>query len=240
LPSDEKSESHKAAMDNVIPQNDPQTNKNGNEKDTDFDVEPQPYLLSKSQIELFKTFLNAAGITDENSIRTEDIPNCMKTAGHIFRELVDGLKSLIKARAESRNQLRLEGTLLEATDNNPLKFDLNLDETLKILLIGKQKGFLSGVNAVKESYADIKSHQLAMTVGIQAALKKVLERFNPESYIQRYAKEIFFLRKTKCWDTYCEEYQDKVIESLENFLDEEFANAYEKQIAKLNNPTDDH
>ena len=79
-----------------------------------------------------------------------------------------------------------------------------------------------------------------MTVGIQAALKKTLERFDPEPYSQRYAKSLFFLRKAKSWDTYCEEYRDNVINSLENFLDEEFVSAYEEQMAKLAESPDKH
>lgn len=206
----------------------------------EYDVEPEPYLLSKTQVMLFKSFLNAAGITDEDFYKTEDIPDLMETAGKLLRELVLGLMTLIKARAEARTQLRLEGTLLEPTNNNPIKFSADVEDALKILLDRKQKGFLSGLEAVRSSHADIRSHQLAMTVGIQAALKKALERFNPELFSQRHANSLFFLRKAKCWNTYCEEFRENVIKSIENFLDEEFVNAYEGQIAKLDESDNAH
>ena len=83
------------------------------------------------------------------------------------------------------------------------------------------------------------SHQIAMTIGIQAALKKTLQRFDPKPYAQRYKKNLSFLQKAKCWDDYSQDYQKIVIKSLEKFLDDEFVRAYEKQIDRLSESEDD-
>lgn len=192
-----------------------------------------------SQRALFDLFLKGAGIADNGFYTDEHLPELMSRAGALLRELVKGLVELTNGRAESKNQLRMEGTILGATDNNPLKFSDDLSNTLKLLLTERQAGYLSGIQSVQESHADIMSHQLAMTVGIQAALKKALERFNPESYAQQYRKSLFFLKKAKCWDAFCGDYRNKVIETLENFLDDEFVRAYEEQVEKLGRSSDE-
>jgi len=193
--------------------------------------------------EIFQLFLYATGLKDvslfKSLFKDEEIPDLMQTAGSIFRALIEGLVALISGRAEAKKQLRLKGTILGPTDNNPLKFSSNIEDTIKILLDRKQNGFISGIQAVRESYADIMSHQVAMTIGIQTALKKTLKRFDPKLYAHRYKKNLSFLQKSKCWDDYCKDYQVIVIKSLENFLDEEFIKAYEEQIEKLTESADD-
>lgn len=187
----------------------------------------------QSVIELFQIFLQAAGIEDNNFCTTDEIYELMKTAGAVFRELVEGLSLLINGRAEAKNQLRLAGTILGPVDNNPFKFSSNMEEILKSLLCKKQEGFISGIQAVRDSHADIIGHQLAMTVGISAALKKALKRFDPALYMERHKKGVLSLRKIKCWDAYCNDYNSIVIKTLENFLDDEFVRAYEAQIERL-------
>lgn len=187
-----------------------------------------------SYAQLFEIFLEAAGIEDREFYTDGEIPELMKTAGAVFRELVKGLTVLINGRAESKNQLRLAGTIMGPEGNNPFKFSSHMEEIFKLLLQKKQEGFIPGIQAVRESHADIISHQLAMTVGIQAALKKALKRFDPAPYMQRSKKGLFSSEKVKCWDAYCNDYEKIVIKTLENFLDDEFVRAYEAQIERLN------
>jgi type VI secretion system FHA domain protein len=208
-------------------------------KKTQPDPDRKSTCTHQSPDEVLHSFLHAAGIKDVSLFKAEEIPDLILTAGSIFRELIEGLVALITGRAETKKQLRLKGTILGPTDNNPLKFSSDIEDTIKILLDRRQNGFVSGIQAVRESYADIMSHQVAMTIGIQTALKKTLKRFDPKPYTRRYKKNPSFLQKSKCWDDYCKDYQTIVIKSLENFLDEEFIKAYEEQIEKLTQSTDD-
>ena len=188
--------------------------------------------------EMLRIFLTAVGVED-NFFEDQDIPELMQRIGAVFRELIEGLTALIRGRAEAKKQLRIEGTLLRSSNNNPIKFSSSLEETIEILLGSQKAGFVSGIPAIRESYADIMSHQIAMTIGIQAALKKTLQRFDPKPYAQRYKKNLSFLQKAKCWDDYSQDYQKIVIKSLEKFLDDEFVRAYEEQIDRLSESEDD-
>ena len=183
--------------------------------------------------EMLRIFLTAVGIEESDFLKDQDLAVLIQRIGAVFRELVEGLIALIRGRAEAKKQLRIEGTLLGPNNNNPIKFSSSIEETLKILLDSQHAGFVSGIAAIRESYADVMGHQIAMTIGIQAALKKTLQGFNPKRYARRYKKNLSFLQKAKCWDDYSKDYQAIVIKSLEKFLDDEFVRAYEEQIDRL-------
>jgi type VI secretion system FHA domain protein len=189
--------------------------------------------------EMLKIFLTAVGIEDSDFLKDQDLPDLIERIGAVFRELVAGLMALIRGRAEAKKQLRIEGTLLGPNNNNPIKFSTSLEETIKIVLGSQQAGFVSGIAAIRESYADVMGHQIAMTIGIQAALKKTLQGFNPKRYARRYKKNLSFLQKAKCWDDYSQDYQTIVIKSLEKFLDDEFVRAYQEQVDRLSESADD-
>jgi len=101
------------------------------------------------------------------------------------------------------------------------------------MLTKKHQGFLDATEAVQEAFTDIKNHQLAMYAGIQAALTELVERFDPQHFMEHYEEGIVFQKKGKCWDAYCEAYSDIAKEAVENFFGEAFIRTYEKQILNL-------
>jgi len=184
-------------------------------------------------IELFKVFLEAAGVKDTSFLRREEIPKLMQTVGAVFREMIDGLMAILRGRSELKSQFRVSATILKPADNNPLKFSRIVDDALQYLLTKDQPGFVDAVAAVREGYADIMNHQLAMAAGIQASLVKLIERFDPKKFAERYEEGVVFQKKAKCWDAYRESYPQIANEALEDFFGEAFAHAYEKQMRKL-------
>ncbi|MFY9941356.1 MAG: type VI secretion system-associated FHA domain protein, partial [Desulfobacterales bacterium] len=81
--------------------------------------------------------------------------------------------------------------------------------------------------------ADIMNHQLAMTAGIQAAVIRLLERFDPHIFSKQNEEGVVFKRKAKSWDAYRQAYTEIASQALEDFFGEPFAQAYEEQIRKL-------
>jgi type VI secretion system protein len=183
--------------------------------------------------ELCKVFLEAAGIEDTSFYGREDVPELMRTVGALFREMIDGLVNLLRGRTALKTELRASVTTLKAVQNNPLKFSPILEETLKLLLTTNHPGFLDGVEAVREGYADIRHHQLALTAGVQAAVVKLLERFDPQQFAKHYAEGIVLHRKAKCWEAYGQAYQHIANEAHEELFGDAFVRAYEEQIRKL-------
>lgn len=196
-------------------------------------------IRRKAYLELFRVFLEAAGVKDTNAIKNDDIPELMQTLGAVFREMVDGLMAVLRGRSELKNQLRVQATVLKPADNNPLKFSRIADEALKQLLTKDQAGFVDAMDAVREGFADIMNHQLAMTAGIQAAVLKLLDRFNPQQFAKQYEEGVVFHRKAKSWDAYLQSYTEIADKALEDFFGEPFAQAYEEQIRKLRSKTDE-
>jgi type VI secretion system FHA domain protein len=183
--------------------------------------------------DLFNEFFKAAGIEDTSLLPRERYPELMQTVGAVFKELIDGLMTVLRARTELKSQFRVSVTTIQPVENNPLKFSPTVHEALKLLLAEKQPGFVDGVNAVREGYQDIMNHQLAITAAIQASLMSLVSRFDPQKFARKYEERIVLQKKAKCWDAYRQAYRDIAREALENFFGEEFARAYEEQMSKL-------
>jgi len=183
--------------------------------------------------ELFNIFLRGAGISDTSFIKTEEIPELMQTIGRVFREMLHGIMTILRGRAESKAQLRLLVTILGTTDNNPLKFIPTVDDALRRLLVRNQPGYLDAYNAVHEGFRDIMNHDLAMKAGVQAALIEALKRFDPEEFEKLYQEGIVMQRKAKCWNAYNQKYRKIFEEVMENFFGQAFIQTYEEQMSKL-------
>ena len=190
-------------------------------------------IRQQAFLELFQVFLEAAGVKDTRFLQHEDLPELMQTVGAAFREMINGLMAILRGRSELKNQLRVPATILKPADNNPLKFFGIVDDALKQLLTKDQAGFVDAKDAVREGFADIMNHQLAMTAGIQAAVIRLLERFDPHIFAKQNEEGVVFKRKAKSWDAYRQAYTEIASQALEDFFGEPFAQAYEEQIRKL-------
>jgi type VI secretion system protein ImpI/type VI secretion system protein len=155
----------------------------------------------------------------------------MRTAGALFREAIAGLVTILQGRAASKSHLRISVTTIQAAQNNPLKFSVT-DDALKLLLAKRHPGYIDSVEAVREGYADICHHELALIAGVQKAVDALLERFDPQHFAKPYAEGLVLQRKAKCWDAYSRAYEKVVAEALED-LGDVIGQAYEEQLGKL-------
>jgi type VI secretion system protein ImpI/type VI secretion system protein len=179
---------------------------------------------------LMHKFLEGAGIKDHAFLPEEQWGDVMKATGQLFRNLIEGLMDVLRARAEMKSEFRVSVTTIRSFDNNPLKFNPDVESVLKLMLAPNNPAFINSNDAVNEAFKDIKYHQLAMTSGIQAALAEILHRFEPESFEKILGEGIVFQKKAKCWELYCEKYPELKTLAIEGFFGDEFAEAYEKQM----------
>jgi type VI secretion system protein len=194
---------------------------------------PSAVNTAAANAALFKQFLKGAGISDEALVSPEEIPAVMQSLGALFRDLVDGMMTVLRARSELKSQLRVTVTTLRPVDNNPLKFSASVEDALRILFARKHAGFIDPQEAVREGYSDIMNHQLAMVAGMQASLAELLKRFAPQTFEKPFEEGIVFQKKAKCWDAYSKAYPGLVSEALEDFFGETFADVYEQQMRVL-------
>jgi type VI secretion system protein len=186
-------------------------------------------------------FLKAAGI-EIGSLPDADAIELMRAAGACFREMTDGLRQVLAARSALKNELRVDRTVVSAANNNPVKFSTGLDDTLVALLRPPARGYMPGVEAVREAFRDVKAHELATMSGVQAALRAVLRRFDPANLKQRLdqhptlASILPGARQSRYWAAYEQLYRE-VASDAENSFDglygREFVRAYEAQVKKL-------
>lgn len=183
--------------------------------------------------QLFQAFLEGTGIQDASFLSSQDQLAAMNTLGMLFREMVDGMMTALRARSELKSQLRVSVTTIRSANNNPLKFTATLEDAMKLMLASNHPGFIDPVEAVREGFGDIMNHQMAMTAGIQASLAEVLRRFDPQQFEKPFEEGIVFQKKAKCWDAYCKAYPNLAGEAEENFFGEQFTEVYEKQMRVL-------
>jgi len=192
--------------------------------------------------DLLRAFLEGAGLPQVR-LTDDRLPETLANLGEIFRETVQGLAEILRARGDIKGEFRLDRTTIGPMENNPLKTPpgqppLRTEEIMVLLLAPRQHAYMSPVQAVHEAFTDIKAHQVAVMAGIQAALNRLLERFDPGNLETRLQQTVFdsilpASRKAKYWDLFTSEYQAIAREAEDDFNElfgDEFARAYQERL----------
>ena len=186
-------------------------------------------------------FLKGLGLDDDN-FENGLTEQQLFLAGKLFRCAIQGTVDVLLSRAEIKNEMRMDMTTIQPIQNNPIKFALNIDETIKKLLDQNNGSYMDPEQAMNEVYDDITSHQLAVIAGIQASLSHVLRRFEPKNLITRFEKDnpisasIPVHRKAKLWEVFEDLYEAIEMEAEDDFnrlFGQEFAKAYDQQVESL-------
>ncbi|AAM38957.1 type VI secretion system-associated FHA domain protein TagH [Xanthomonas citri pv. citri] len=157
----------------------------------------------------------------------------------IFAIVVDGVMDVLRARAEIKNTFRLPVTVIQRSENNPLKFAATAEDALQKLLAPPSASFLSGVPAFEDAFDDIRCHQMAMLAGMRAAFDAMLFHFSPDRLEQEAdagGKRLGFGGKGRYWERYrdnFEQLRSDPDDCFRRLFGDEFARAYEAQLARL-------
>ncbi|WP_116808500.1 type VI secretion system-associated FHA domain protein TagH [Steroidobacter cummioxidans] len=182
-----------------------------------------------------EAFCRGAGI-DPASIPLETQHALMQLAGQMTREVVLGLMDVLKGRADQKNRLRLSQTGIQPADNNPLKFSASVDEALVKLFDGHNNSrYLGPVDAIRDSFADLRAHQQSLSAAIQAAIDEVMNRIEPGELQEKFDRGLKrgallgAANKMKYWDLYTEFYHvlnQRNEQNLPTLFAEELARTY--------------
>ncbi|MGY4526099.1 type VI secretion system-associated FHA domain protein TagH [Pseudomonas sp. TE21394] len=201
---------------------------------------PAPVAAATSDA-LLQAFLRGAGI-EHLRIDAGDAAAQMEAIGRSYRLMVEGLLDVLRARSSLKGEFRMQQTTIAPVQNNPLKFAPNADEALLLLLRHGNQAFLAPDQAVRESFDDLRAHQLAVMAGVQAAIKHLLDCFQPARLEQRLApaaglaKLFGGSRQAHCWQQFTELYGQISREAEDDFQElfgREFARAYEAHSSRL-------
>lgn len=197
---------------------------------------------SAATADLLQAFLRGAGI-DQLRIDPQQAQAQMEAIGRSYRLMVEGLIDVLRARTSLKGEFRMQQTMIQPVQNNPLKFAPNADEALLLLLRHGGQAFMAPEQAVSDSFDDLRAHQLAVMAGVEAAIKHLLQRFEPTQLEARMSGKSGGLaglfggsKHAQYWQQFTELYSSISREAQDDFQDlfgREFSRAYEEHSARL-------
>ena len=121
----------------------------------------------------------AAGLP-EDVWAQKDPSEIAQQIGAVLRLLVDNLMQLLRARQQAKRHAHSSiHTIIQATDNNPLKFCPSAEDALRILFGPPTSSYLDAHRAIAQGFEDLKVHQIKTYAAMQHALAMVIADLDP-------------------------------------------------------------
>lgn len=175
-----------------------------------------------------------------SGLQSQRLQQLVPETAEILEETVSRLIDLLRARTTIKNELRVERTMIQTIDNNPLKFSANYQDAIKAMFAAETNAFMQPIEAISDSFDDLSDHQVAVLSGMRAAYNAMFKHFSPHNVERRLnpSGSLLISKSAKAWDSYCDYY--KVLSrdseaSYNNLFGDDFAAGYEKQLAELKN-----
>ena len=215
-------------------------------KPTAIDLPPPPPRDAGSDA-LVVAFLEGAGLDPEGTLPgIADPERMLRETGVILRTAVEGLIAVLETRRALKREMGAAATEFRSAENNPLKFTLGVDDTVKMLLTGSERGYLPAAAAIEEAFTDIKRHQLAVLAAMQETWLDLLRRLDPKAIEQRLGDDaglgaLLSSKKARCWDAFLQLY-DTIAQDAEtgynSLFSRVFGHAYEQHENRGSNKPD--
>ncbi|MBP2293220.1 type VI secretion system-associated FHA domain protein TagH [Azospirillum rugosum] len=179
---------------------------------------------------LWTAFLDGLGL-DLGPMSPAERAATIRTVAMVYRTGVLGLMQLLRSRATVKATFNVDHTMIQAVDNNPLKFVPDPDEALTRMVRPTGRGYMPPDDAMRQALDDLRAHEMAMMAAVQKAVTALVKEFDPEA-VARAAESgggITHLlpgaRKAQCWDHY-ERHYKRVLAGLEEDLLGAFGRAF--------------
>jgi type VI secretion system FHA domain protein len=204
---------------------------------------PPPALASAPAPASLDAFFRGAGLPTQrlDDKQTEQV---LHRLGQLMREVVLGVTENLHLRAEQKNVMRVPTTTIQPQNNNPLKFSASVEEALYNLLFRDSAEYLSAVDAVRETFGDIKQHQQHILAALRTAVVAYVGRLDPDELESKVSNGragalINAANKLKYWDLFKDLYQLVSTHQPGQFplqFLEELARAYELEESRARSP----
>ncbi|HVY64716.1 MAG TPA: type VI secretion system-associated FHA domain protein TagH [Gammaproteobacteria bacterium] len=184
-------------------------------------------------------FFRGAGLP-AHKLDEKQVERTLHRLGQIMREMILGVSDNLHLRADQKSALRVPTTTIQPQRNNPLKFSASVEEALTNLLFRQSGEYLGAVEAVRETFTDIKQHQQHLLAAIRAAVADYIGRLDPDELESKFANGkrgglMNAANKLKYWDLYRDLYQvvanSQPGQFPQQFL-EELTRAYEHESSR--------
>ena len=174
--------------------------------------EPGPTpLFAHNEHTVLERVLERAGLDPRVARDAASDPELPDMLGEVLKIAIDGMIELLRARSEMRAFFRAERTLLQARENNPLKFSADAEEALERMFSKRRGGaYLQAPDALSEAFNDLTGHQLALVPSIKTAFLQMLDQFDPKQIQKEVDAKggvlLGGLAKSRYWDAFVEFY----------------------------------
>jgi len=171
---------------------------------------PRPPAAATASTAL-DAFFRGAGLPTQK-LDDQQAEQTLHRLGQLMREVVLGVAENLQIRNDHKNVLRMPTTTIQPRNNNPLKFSASVEEALTNLLFRQSSEYLSAVEAVRETFADIKQHQKSLLGALRTAIVDYVGRLDPDDLENKVTNGkrgpfINAANKLKYWDLYKALYQ---------------------------------
>ncbi|QCF24723.1 type VI secretion system-associated FHA domain protein TagH [Hydrocarboniclastica marina] len=122
----------------------------------------------------------------------------MRGVGELTKLLLEQLLDLLHWRAEQKQKLRVQQTLFQRTENNPLKFSATAQDAVDALVLRRHSSFLGSKEAIEAAFADVRNHDSGLMAGLQAVIADLLHDADGTEH-QRYGRTAL-IAKARAWD----------------------------------------
>jgi type VI secretion system protein ImpI len=172
----------------------------------------------------------------EHVFAQRDSDELAEQLGVLMRVVAENMQQLLTARLQAKRLARSAShTMIEALDNNPLKFSPTADDALRIMFGPPTKSYLDARRAFEQSFADLKTHQIKTYAAMQQALRRLVADLDPQAIdrdtdADRGLAAMVGSRKAKLWDAYLARWQAKARRregGLADVFMDYFAEAYD-------------
>ncbi len=156
--------------------------------------------------------------------------------GQLMRLFAENTRQLLEARQHAKRLARSSNqTMIQALNNNPLKFAPTVEEAMRIMFGPPTRSYLDARRAFTQSFDDLKTHQVKTFSAMQHALKLLLGEFDPDvientSTGDRGLAGVVGSRKARFWDIYVARWQARTQNNEDGMLNafmEYFAGCYD-------------
>jgi type VI secretion system protein ImpI len=157
--------------------------------------------------------------------------------GELMRLIAENMKQLLEARQMAKRLSRSSNqTMVQALDNNPLKFAPSSEDALRIMFGPPTRSYLDASRAFAQSFDDLKGHQLRTFSAMQHALRLMLGEFDPNVIENTAAADrglagMVGSRKARLWDIYVARWQARThgrADGMLNAFMDYFADCYDR------------
>ncbi len=186
-------------------------------------------------------FMRGAGL-QPGAISSELTPELMELLGKLLAGSIQGAIDLMGQRSLVKQEVKADVTMVVLRDNNPLKFFPDSQTVLTQMLRKKMPGFMGPVDAIADTYHDLKGHQRGVVAGVRASMDAMLAKLQPAQFESELKSPTFAeslmpsKRQAQMWDLYVRQYEAVHGQKNEfkSLFGTPFLSAYEKEIERYN------